>query len=297
MSGFSWIKVHRRLDRSAKVLRLARLAKVTDTHALGIVVRLHLVVAESYPDGCITDGIEDLTDMLGIELDTCKALVQAGVLVEEDGCLIVSGWADEQAIEAIQRKRERDRNRQRVASESPAIRERSASEPSADRQRGASESPAVRLRVADLEKTREDQTRQEKTRQDETSPMPQAQSAGEVGLHHKELAHVILQRWPADRRCNPRQVIWAIRADQLQPDMATCTRIAQAASNWVQAYEQQGRSQYLPRVDNWISSGAWREEPPKHDKEDTAGLSEDDWAGLLDAAAKIDATLKNERIN
>ncbi|NBW51817.1 MAG: hypothetical protein EBR49_17350 [Betaproteobacteria bacterium] len=136
------------------------------------------------------------------------------------------------------------------------------------------------------------------TVQDMTNhPMPQAQSAGEVGLHHKELAHIILQRWPADRRCNPRQVIWAIRADQLQPDMATCTRIANAASSWVQSYEEQGRSQYLPRLDNWISSGAWREEPPKHDKQDTAGLSEDDWAGLLDAAAKIDATLKNERIN
>lgn len=81
-------------------------------------------------------------------------------------------------------------------------------------------------------------------------------------LAYTEAAGLVLAAWPPEKRCAPRGVVMAIRQDSGHPDGHTCRKIAEAARVWVAAYEAQGRVQYLPRLDNWISSGAWREAPP-----------------------------------
>ena len=81
-------------------------------------------------------------------------------------------------------------------------------------------------------------------------------------MAYTEAAGVVLAAWPAEKRCAPRGVVMAIRQDSGHPDAMTCRKISEAARVWVAAYEAQGRVQYLPRLDNWISSGAWREAPP-----------------------------------
>ena len=87
---------------------------------------------------------------------------------------------------------------------------------------------------------------------------------GEAALPiiHAQAAGIVLAAWPAEKRCSPRAVLTAIRQNQANPDLLTCRKIAISAKAWLDAYTAQGRAQYLPRLDNWISSGAWREQPP-----------------------------------
>lgn len=101
---------------------------------------------------------------------------------------------------------------------------------------------------------------------EKTSPTTRASAHGggkDIPVVYLETAGIILQAWPTDKRCQPRQVVMAMRQDGMQPDAASCARVAEAARRWVDAYEAQGRTQYLQRLDTWISSGAWREEPPE----------------------------------
>ena len=98
----------------------------------------------------------------------------------------------------------------------------------------------------------------------DTPPPPANPSRSEapLPLAYTEAAGLVLAAWPPEKRCAPRGVVMAIRQDSGHPDGHTCRKIAEAARVWVAAYEAQGRVQYLPRLDNWISSGAWREAPP-----------------------------------
>ena len=98
----------------------------------------------------------------------------------------------------------------------------------------------------------------------DTPPPPANPSRyeGLLPLAYTEAAGLVLAAWPPEKRCAPRGVVMAIRQDSGHPDGHTCRKIAEAARVWVAAYEAQGRVQYLPRLDNWISSGAWREAPP-----------------------------------
>ena len=257
MNGFTWVRIDRTADRTAPLKKLARGCGKDEVWALGLLVRTKLTYATRFPA-----GVADLTpDDLALELDVDEVAVQQllaqGYLQQQADGLAFVGWQDDPAVRDLVARRQRS----------------TGSRPANDRQPAGSlpadmGQPAHSLPTGKRQPTgpiEHDRTEQNMTGQD-MSDMPQRlgglAAANLLPSLHAELATVVLDAWPAEKRCNPRQVIVAIRQDQMQPDMHTCRRIADSARRWVAAYEAQGRLQYLPRVDNWISSGGWRNDPP-----------------------------------
>lgn len=291
MHGFEWVRIDRTLDRTAPIKRLARDTQQTDLHALGLVVRLKLTVANRFPTGLITLTPDDLALELDVPDQQVQALIGTGFLVPADGGLMYAGWQDDQGVAAVLRNRRAVGKAQTTASKDAAY-----SEPTSGLHVGTRQ-PTAQLHA---HSTVHDMTEQNSTGQKPTPSALTRVQEQDVPMAHAETAGIILRDWPADKRCTPRAVLAAIRQDQAHPDASTCSKIAASARRWRAAYEAQGRTRYLPRVDSWIASGAWREEPPAVEAAPAnavGGLSEREWDNLLGAGAMIDARLRDAATN
>jgi hypothetical protein len=258
MHGFAWVRIDRTADRTAPLKKLARGCGKDEVWALGLLVRTKLVYATRFPEGVADLTAEDLALELDVDDVAVAQLVDQGYLQQLDSGLAFVGWRDDPAVRDLLARRHRATGRM------PADERQATGRETAGNRQPTGRQPAGSGQAAGH--TEHDRTEQNMTGQD-MSDMPQRlgglAAAQLLPTAHAEVAAIVLDAWPAEKRCNPRQVLVAIRQDSLQPDAHTCRRIAQAAQAWVSAYQQQGRVQFLPRLDNWISSGAWREDPPQ----------------------------------
>jgi len=244
--GFTWVRIDRTADRTAPLKRLGRGCGESELWALGLVVRLKLTMAARFPDGIARLTADDLALELDVPDEAVHQLLQLGYLHQTDDGLAYSGWQDDPAVRDLLARRKRASRTGSLPTDCPQT---AHSLPTADRQ--------------PVGHTVQNSTVQNSTGHDRTlhDPEPGTNEA-QLPAHSAELAGLVLSHWPADKRCHPRQVLMAIRQDQGQPDAWTCRQIGQSASRWVAAYTEQGRMQYLPRLDNWIAAGSWRSEPP-----------------------------------
>lgn len=282
MNGFNWVRVDRATDESAPLLKLARALNQESYAALGLYVRLRLMTATRFPSGLIDMPAEDMDLELKVPDGTTAILVRVGLLQAVDGGFVVVGWQDDPAVREIIGKRARAAGRDLGTLSQPVA---GLSQPVAALSQVAAglsqvvPQPVAGIRqpVAAVEMAAEIHDTQNMTdttdtqdmspmreRGVDTPPPPANPSRNEapLPLAYTEAAGLVLAAWPPEKRCAPRGVVMAIRQDSGHPDGHTCRKIAEAARVWVAAYEAQGRVQYLPRLDNWISSGAWREAPP-----------------------------------
>jgi len=284
MNGFSWVRVDRATDRSAPVRLLARAMGKDELWALGCYVRLRLVTAGRFPTGLIDMPASHLELELDAPDGTVSALVSCGLLVARPDGFEVPGWQDDPAVREVLNKRVRASGRpadgylsqgvgQAVAGGTAGL-SQGVPQPVAGGT-AATPQPVAALSqpvaggsatyMTDMTDTTDTQDMPPmRERGGDTPPPPANPSRSEapLPLAYTEAAGLVLAAWPPEKRCAPRGVVMAIRQDSGHPDGHTCRKIAEAARVWVAAYEAQGRVQYLPRLDNWISSGAWREAPP-----------------------------------
>lgn len=267
MNGFSWVRVDRTTDGSGALKLMARSLGKDALYALGLVVRTKLAYATCWPEGVAPIDVEHMAAQLDASEDDVQAMLRFGYLRQDDAGLAFVGWLDDPAVRDLLSRRGRAASGSRQADErQPAV-----SLPTDDR-KATGNRPAG---VGQLP-TVHDMTEHDRTPQD-TTPQPRASAHGEgdapevtarpardalLPTAYTEAAGMVLAAWPAEKRCQPRGVIMAIRQDNAHPDAHTCRKVAEAARAWAAAYEAQGRLQYLPRLDTWISSGAWREAPP-----------------------------------
>ena len=276
MNGFSWVRVDRATDRSAPVRLLARAMGKDELWALGCFVRLRLVTAGRFPTGLIDMPAEHLELELDAPDGTVAALVSCGLLLARPDGFEVPGWQDDPAVREVLNKRVRASGRPADGYLSQGVGQAVAGG-TAGLSQGvpqpvAGGTAATTQPVAGLSQPVAGGSPTDMTdmtghdRHDMTDKPHDAREAreGEAALPiiHAQAAGIVLAAWPAEKRCSPRAVLTAIRQNQANPDLLTCRKIAISAKAWLDAYTAQGRAQYLPRLDNWISSGAWREQPP-----------------------------------
>ncbi|MFZ9334408.1 MAG: hypothetical protein ACO248_00875, partial [Burkholderiaceae bacterium] len=199
--------------------------------------------------------------------DDVRGMLRYGFLVQEQDGMRFAGWLDDPAVRDLMARR----GRASTGSQTAAERQPDVQQPAGDRQTtgrlpAGGGQPASVQNMTEQNMTERDMAEVSPIRERgvDTPPPPANQSSyeGLLPLAYTEAAGLVLAAWPPEKRCAPRGVVMAIRQDSGHPDGHTCRKIAEAARVWVAAYEAQGRVQYLPRLDNWISSGAWREAPP-----------------------------------
>lgn len=274
MHGFSWVRIDRTADRTAPLKKLARGCGKDEVWGLGLLVRTKLTYATRFPAGVADLTAEDLALELDVDEVAVAQMVAQGFLQQLDDGLAFVGWQDDPAVRDLVSRRQRA-----TGSRTADDRQATGSLPAAYRQEDGKDpadmgQPTGSLPTGDRQPavpTVQNSTVQNGTVQNRTvagmTPLPPKGEMGQgkpdlLPVAYGEGAAIVLDAWPPEKRCNPRAVVMAIRQDGMQPDAHTCTRIADAARAWVAAYSQQGRAQYLPRLDNWISAGSWREAPP-----------------------------------
>lgn len=250
MLPLNWFKVPATLHDSPSVRRLARTVKVDKIHAVGLVVWLWSRTATHFPGGTIQAvDLADLAFQLDGDPDHLAGLVEAGFLEDcGGGSWVVAKWTDGQSVDALERKRERDR--QRRASAAPAQRPRDTDD--APDTRGLDADDALTAIPGRLEEKR----------------LEISHGIGRPnspGLFHQECARLVLDAWPAEKRCSPADLMSALAPSPL--DATTARQLVDAAARWVAAYPDR---RYLPGLFRWVSSGAWKEDPPVHRNEPAA---------------------------
>lgn len=278
MHGFTWVRIDRTTDRTAPLKKLARACDESELYALGLVVRLKLTMAGRFPEGIALLTEEDLALELDVPDEAVRSLIKTGYLQAVQGGLAFTGWQDDPAVRDLLARRKRA---SKSGSGQEACLTQTGSLPTVDRQ--------------PVGNTEQNSTEQNRTVQN---------SNDEATIYQSELAAVVLAAWPADKRCNPRQVIVAIRQSQATPDSHTCRKIAESAKAWADAYREQGRLQYLPRLDNWISSGNWREPAPADQpatvrrgrtKNGDIALTHDDMTVIINQMKAAEAASQNTK--
>jgi len=267
MNGFMWVRVDRQLESSGALKLMARSLGKDALYALGLVVKTKLAYATCWPLGVAPVDVEHMAAQLDATEDDVRGMLRYGFLEQEPEGMRFTGWLDDPAVRDLMARR----CRASAGSQTTAERKADVRQPAAERQTDGS-LPAVRGQPASVQNmTAHDMTLRDmedmpptRERGGDASLVPANPSRSDAPLPmaYTEAAGVVLAAWPAEKRCAPRGVVMAIRQDSGHPDGHTCRKIAEAARAWVAAYEAQGRLQYLPRLDNWISSGAWREAPP-----------------------------------
>ena len=253
MNGFLWVRIDRTLDGSGALKLMARSLGKDALYALGLVVRTKLNYATSWPTGLAPVDLEHMAAQLDATEEDVQALVRYGFLMQEPDGLRFAGWSDDPAVRDLMARR----GRQATGSQPAGERMTDGSQTDDNRQASVQQTAGGGQAA---HSTGHDMTGHDKTGH---ADMPQSRD-GESALPiiHAQAAGIVLAAWPAEKRCSPRALLAAIRQDQANPDLLTCRKIAISAKAWLDAYTAQGRAQYLPRLDNWISSGAWREQPP-----------------------------------
>lgn len=267
MNGFLWVRVDRQLEASGALKLMARSLGKDALYALGLVVKTKLAYATCWPLGVAPVDVEHMAAQLDATEDDVRGMLRYGFLVQEQDGMRFAGWLDDPAVRDLMARR----GRAATGSQTAAERQPDVQQPAGDRQ------PTVRLPAGGGQPAAvQNMTEQNMTERDMAEVPPMRERAGDtppppanpssyeglLPLAYTEAAGLVLAAWPPEKRCAPRGVVMAIRQDSGHPDGHTCRKIAEAARAWVAAYEAQGRVQYLPRLDNWISSGAWREAPP-----------------------------------
>lgn len=298
MNGFTWVRIDRTADRTAPLKKLARGCGKDEVWALGLLVRTKLTFATRFPA-----GLADLTpDDLALELDVDEVAVQQllaqGYLQQQADGLAFVGWQDDPAVRDLVARR------QRSTGSRPADDRQPAGSLPADMGQPAHSLPTGERQPAGP--TVHDRTEHNMTEQD-MSDMPQRLGgalARQLPTAFTEVSAIVLDAWPPEKRCNPRAVVMAIRQDNATPDAHTCRRIAEAARAWVDAYTAQDRVQYLPRLDNWISAGSWREAPPAapvvttrraRTKNGEVALTHDDMTAIIAEMKAAEAASQNTK--
>jgi len=267
MNGFLWVRVDRQLEASGALKLMARSLGKDALYALGLVVKTKLAYATCWPLGVAPVDVEHMAAQLDATEDDVRGMLRYGFLVQEQDGMRFAGWLDDPAVRDLMARR----GRAATGSQTAAERQPDVQQPAGDRQPTGSlpaggGQPAAVQNMTEQNMTERDMAEVSPMRErgGNTPPPPANPSRSEapLPLAYTEAAGLVLAAWPPEKRCAPRGVVMAIRQDSGHPDGHTCRKIAEAARVWVAAYEAQGRVQYLPRLDNWISSGAWREAPP-----------------------------------
>ena len=267
MNGFLWVRVDRQLEASGALKLMARSLGKDALYALGLVVKTKLAYATCWPLGVAPVDVEHMAAQLDATEDDVRGMLRYGFLVQEQDGMRFAGWLDDPAVRDLMARR----GRAATGSQTAAERQPDVQQPEGDRQPTGSlpaggGQPAAVQNMTEQNMTERDMAEVPPMRErGGDTPLPPAnpsRSEAPLPLAYTEAAGLVLAAWPPEKGCAPRGVVMAIRQDSGHPDGHTCRKIAEAARVWVAAYEAQGRVQYLPRLDNWISSGAWREAPP-----------------------------------
>lgn len=267
MNGFLWVRVDRQLEASGALKLMARSLGKDALYALGLVVKTKLAYATCWPLGVAPVDVEHMAAQLDATEDDVRGMLRYGFLVQEQDGIRFAGWLDDPAVRDLMARR----GRAATGSQTAAERQPDVQQPAGERQPtgnlpAGGGQPASVQNMTEQNMTERDMAEVPPMRErgGDTPPPPANPSRNEapLPLAYTEAAGLVLAAWPPEKRCAPRGVVMAIRQDSGHPDGHTCRKIAEAARVWVAAYEAQGRVQYLPRLDNWISSGAWREAPP-----------------------------------
>ena len=318
MNGFSWVRVDRAIDHSAPLKLLARAMKQDTAWALGVYVRTRLVAAGRFPDGFIRLSAAHLELELDVPDGTAQAMVAAELLVQHADGFEVPGWQDDPAVREVLNKRVRASGRPILSQGVPqaatggvAGLSQGVPQPVAG---GTAATPQAvaggdsGLSQAATGGTATDMTDMTNmTDSTDSTDTPQRLGgalARQLPTAFTEVSAIVLDAWPPEKRCNPRAVVMAIRQDNATPDAHTCRRIAEAARAWVAAYTAQDRAQYLPRLDNWISAGSWREAPPAapvvttrraRTKNGEVALTHDDMTAIIAEMKAAEAASQNTK--
>jgi hypothetical protein len=93
--SLQWIKIETRSPRDPAVMRLRRLLGDSPNGAFGLWVRAALWTAETEPDGDLTEYAPiDLAEAWETTEEGVRHMETAGLLVREDGRLLIAGWAE-----------------------------------------------------------------------------------------------------------------------------------------------------------------------------------------------------------